>query len=46
MKTMCSSKDERIKMMWYIHIQWTLFSHNNEGNPAKNRDEFKGHYAK
>ena len=46
MKTVCLSKDEGIKEMCYIHIQWILFIHNNAGNPAENRDEFRGHYAK
>ena len=43
----CPSKDERIKMMWYIQHNW-LGCHEKEGNPAsgKNIDGSWEYYAK
>ena len=42
------SIDEWIKQMWYIYIQWILFSLKKWGNLALyfNMDETWGHYAK
>ena len=44
--TYVSTRDEQRKC--YTNIQWKLFSHKKEGNPAicDNMNETLGHYAK